>query len=207
MNKRSIWDIVLLPKRFYQNITDKRITLFFGILLVGTVDVLFPDIVKSFGAFFAGRTGGQLAVKTIMLLAAIIVMGIIDVLFFSIPLFDFCKFLTKGKDSVNNNSKLVKIMKVYITAHFFVIAFEILHYTVFRNVNFDTVSVMSQAFAYLSLLFMLWFYAIVCRGINVLFNFTSIFKSLVFISVVAWSTLLGIALDFIMQHWIKLLIF
>lgn len=202
MKNRSLSDILLFPKSLFEKITDKRATLYLGILLVGVVDIIFPSIVENYTSLFAGKSPGELTSKIILIAISIVLIGLIDVLFFSFPLFDLFKLLRKDRPEAGKGSQLVKVMKVYILAHFLVLFIEGLNYTVFRGVTFEANPTMYSILAYLSLIFVIWFYAVISRGINIIYNFTSVYRTIVLVSIVGWSFLLGIALDYIVMHWV-----
>ncbi|MGI6668366.1 MAG: hypothetical protein ACOX4M_02710 [Acetivibrionales bacterium] len=93
--KNKLADLLAYPVRFYQSLSDKRATLFAGIILVGAIDLLLPDIAAVFDTFFSGKPTDDILFNAFMMVFVILAAGIIDVVFLSVPLFDFFKFLKK----------------------------------------------------------------------------------------------------------------
>lgn len=149
--KNKLSDILLYPARYYENLSDKKATLIAGIILIGAIDLLLPDAAAVFDELFSGKPADDIRFNALMIIFVILVLGIIDVIFLSVPLFDFFKFLKKKEIAVGQQTgskthpsipsslssslpsgpnnwdnweqrpSLIKMMKVYIVSHFIII--------------------------------------------------------------------------------------
>ena len=146
----KLLDILLYPVRLFEKLTDKKATLYTGILLVGAIDLLLPDIAFSLKFIFSGKPVNDVYVNAVLAAFIIVVLGIVDVTFVSLPLFDFFKFVKKKEGSlsglehergqiVSSAATPVKIMKIYIMSHFIIIPVStIVHYAFLRNIAADS---------------------------------------------------------------------
>lgn len=88
-------DIFLYPVHLYDKLTDKKVTLVLGIVLVGAIDLLLPDVANVFKVFFSGRSTEDVSFNAVMTVVVILVLGLIDVVFIGVPLFDIFKYIKK----------------------------------------------------------------------------------------------------------------
>lgn len=88
-------DIFAYPVRLYEKLTDKKVTLVLGIVLVGAIDLLLPNAANVFKVIFGGRSAGDIGFNAVMTAVVILVLGLIDVVFIGVPLFDIFKYLKK----------------------------------------------------------------------------------------------------------------
>lgn len=206
MDRFSILDLLLFPKGLYQRITDKKLTLYLGILFVGFIDMIFP-IINRYSNLFEGKPQNIITYNIVLACIFAVVIGFVDVLFFAFPVFDFMKLIRKVPAATNNGSLLTKVMKIYITVHFLIIPFNVLLFYIFRNVNISTASQELIYFILLIdiLLMPVWFSSALVRGVNSIFRLDPIFKRLVFVGVLSWNYLLGYALDYVRVNWILVL--
>lgn len=86
-------DIFLYPVHLYEKLTDKKVTLVLGIVLVGAIDLLLPDVANVFKVLFSGRSTGDVRFNAVMTVVVILVLGLVDVVFIGVPLFDIFKYL------------------------------------------------------------------------------------------------------------------
>jgi len=144
-------DIFAFPVRFFEKLTDNKITLAAGIILVGAIDLLLPDVAKTFMMIFSDRSAGDVRFNAVMTVVVILLLGVIDVVFIGVPLFDIFKYLKKREnsmvmalnDQINSSwdnedeenpllrlkrtgstehiASYIKVMKVYIVSHFLII--------------------------------------------------------------------------------------
>lgn len=151
-------DIFAFPSRFFEKLTDNKLTLIIGIVLVGANDLLLPEASKVFREIFHEKSSGDIIFNAVMTVIIILALGVIDVVFVGVPLFDIFKFLkkkesamatrfsehinlnrTSGEDenhplsseqlgSAEHSASAVKIMKVYIMHHFIIIPVSTLLY-------------------------------------------------------------------------------
>ena len=183
-------------------LNSKKLSMILGIIFVGIVDMTIP-LVFYYNKYFTDRTGKDLYYNIGMAVLFILILGIIDVLFTCIPLFDlFKRFGTKNKNFADS-SYLVKLMKIYVLAHFLVIPVNVLFET--AVIKFDVASSITFAYIYtiyVEILAPVWFNGIMTRGIRVIYNFDNVVKTVIFFILMFWSTLVGIALNYILGNWI-----
>lgn len=196
MNRASdrLMDLILFPRELYKRLTDKRWTLYAGVLMVGLVDIFLPDVLKQSNELFAGKTPGDLRRNIALAVAVVLVMGILDVFVFSIPLFDLFKYFKK-RMGLEHTVTLVKVAKVYIMSHFLVIPVNVALYFLFlRDLNETSSHTMLLNAAFLIFVVTIWSSAIITRGINTLFDIGPLFGRLTFIVVFFWSFIFGTVL-------------
>lgn len=199
MRGAKILDILLLPKSLYGRITDRSSTLILGIILIGLLDLGFSlfDKIKQ---LFSGKTQSVLFYNVTLTIIAVIVIGLIHVLFFARPIFDLYKRFKKEKDVPDGNSQLIKIMKIYIVANLIILPVNILfNYIVSRMGDINNPAY-RDIILYSYIIISVWFCAAVTRGINAIYSFTPNYRRLVFPSVFLWDFLLSFALQFIISH-------
>jgi hypothetical protein len=200
-----MWDMLLLPRGVYQRITDKRLTLYLGILFVGIVDVLFPLLTKE--DMFYGKPQSTVTFNIILICIYAVVLGLVDVISFSYPMFDFMRLIKKKPADIDSGRLVSRVMKVYVTVHFIIIPFNLLFFFVVRNIKPETAPVMLLIILELIsiVLIPLWFTAALYRGISTIFNLDPMLRRLVFIAIFAWNYLLGYALDYVRVNWMMTL--
>lgn len=200
MNK--LWNILLYPARLYEKLTDNRTTLAAGIILIGLVDFFLPDIKLTYNTYFSGKPAGDIQLNIIITVFLVLLLGAVDVIFFSVPLFDIFKFFKK-KEGLPHHATAVKIMKVYIMSHFILIPVSVLlYFTVFQHIDKNSSPGMLALSVVLLYSTMIWQSAIVTRGINTLFNFSLFFRRLAFIIVFTWSYLFSIVFEMKIEYWL-----
>lgn len=199
-------DLILLKKDFYSRLTDKSMWLYIGIILVGIRDVAFAllgmnssntDYAKSF----------QLSLKTVaILIISVLVIGLVDTISFSYPMFDVIKHFKKRNESNSMalgmlySSLLTKVMKVYIIVNIVVTPIDILSYlTTNWAVAFDSVILMYIS-AVLGILGYFWFNGAITRGLCVLFKLPNGVRGLVFVLVFFWNALLGSSIGYLLNQ-------
>jgi hypothetical protein len=206
VNGSRLWDIFLLPGRYFQRITDRRATLYLGVLLIGVVDLLFP-FTDLHSRYFSGRTDMGVIKNVILLIVFTVLLGFVDVLFFSLPVFDILKFIKRKQKWNPGNGLLIRVMKVYISAHFIIIPLQLIAYYLEKKANIRADQSLALQFVlYLGVLFSLWFSAIITRGLITLFQFDARFRMVIFIVVYFWNDLLGVAFNYIEKNWVTLLL-
>lgn len=199
----KLLDILLLPRRLYLGLTDRKSTLYLGILFIGLADIALPYLKDNYAKLYMGKPSGTLVYNIILTIAFIVMLGFVDVLFFTIPLFDLFKVFKEEKEIFNAGDLRIKVAKVYITAHIVIVPVNVILYFAFRNISSSML--LAQLAAYIVLLVWIWFSAIISRGINVIYSFQPRFKRLVFLAVFLWSLLLGAALEYMIGHWMMAL--
>lgn len=206
MEKSTLLDILLLPKAFFAKITDKLPTLFLGLIFVGVADAAFL-LYQYVPKIFVNKTMSVLIFNSTLALCIAVLLGLIDVIFFSLPLFDLFKFFRVKERIPNINGQLIKLMKVYISAHLIIVPVQaFFEATIFlsskagMNANFSVSMALIQF-----ILIPIWLSAIVSRGINTIYDFDDRLKSMIFVIVYTWYLLLSFAMSFTLFKWILIL--
>lgn len=205
MNKLRVIDIFLLPRSWYERLNSKVFTLYIGIFVLGMFDLVLPISANLYRMFWKASFGVAMHNFLIAVLLSIL-LGLIDVVFFSLPLFDLFKFFKKGKIKDRNNDLLIKFMKAYIISHAWMIVTTILLLLAYyimgsqANNNF-LIYIIIMVYCIVPL----WFVASVTRGVDCIYNFERKLRPLVFISVLSWVFLLQMAMGFMMEKWFILL--
>lgn len=189
-------DILLLPVSTYQQLTDSKFFLFAGILLVGCADFLWPMILslisdQKLESLFSKITASEIFF-TFLFVALI---GLIDVFCFAKPLVDiFSRMFRENVEfTLSSTSLLIRVMKVYILTNFVVLPWiMILDVIVWMNHS-------DQLWTVFVFVFILWFALVSFRGINALYDFKPKHRQIVFLMIIIWNYILGMALQYIMN--------
>jgi hypothetical protein len=197
-------DILLFPEQVYQKLSDRRITLYLGILFIGIADLAIPFI-ERYKTLFAGQSPETVIYNISLTVLFVVALGLVDVLFFTLPLSDLFRAFKKEKDANKIEDMKIKLSKVYMLAHTLIVPINIIVYFIFLNAANDKGDIILELAAYISLLVWVWFSLIISRGINVIYNFRPFFRRLVLLSVFLWTLLTGSAIDYIIRNWIMML--
>ncbi len=193
-----ILDILLLPRKVYRKLTGGMVSLYVGIILLGIVNMFVPlwENYKRF--FYTGHLWAGIY-NILLAILMVVLVGVIDVVFFSFPMFDLVKFFKK--DFKFQPDSRIKFMKVYILANLLILPVSVLFYFLSSATDYDA----HIYLAYFSLLaalgIMVWLSATITRGINALFDINGKLGRLVFFAVFMWSYILVFVYDFIMDTW------
>jgi hypothetical protein len=224
MLMNRLLDILLFPKDLYKRITDRKPSLYAGIIFVGLADLGFV-LYKNFNELFTNKTQGDLIFNIILSILFVIVIGIIDVFFFSLPLFDLFKRFKKDKNlpqnrgitdikdsgikdrDIRDKGLLIKLIKVYIVTHFLILPAEIVVFLIYRNIinNTGIATWVMYISVIIDLLIPIWFSAAISRGVNVLYDFKPVFKRLAFVIIFVWNHLLAYAFSYMIDKWMLVL--
>ncbi len=203
MNK--LWNVLLYPARFYEKLTDNKGTLIAGMILIGLIDFFLPDLTEVYKTYFtdfAGKSAADIQFNIVAAVLIILLLGVVDVAFLSIPLYDIFKFLKK-KEGLPHQASAIKVMKIYIMSHFLIIPVNvILYYTVFHDLGSNSGAgdiILAEAAFFIILI---WSSAIITRGINTLYQFGFFLKRLTFLIVFTWSFLFSMVLDMQIMNWL-----
>ncbi len=198
----KIIDFFLLQKDFYSKLTDKNMWLYIGIALVGIRDVVLGVAGTNINPTDKLHVVLNMRTAAILFVTALI-MGLIDVLCFSYPVFDIIKHFKKRSDSnsismgMSYSSLLTKVMKVYIVVNIIVTPLNILgYYTAYAGNVHQSVILMYIA-AVLDILAYFWFNGAITRGLCVLFKLGTGTRGLVFVLVFLWNALLSSAIGYL----------
>lgn len=184
-------NILLLPAGFYRRLNRGMLTLCLGVIATGVFDVFFPDFIEICRKLFAGRTSLDVRYNILVSAALTLLLGTVDVVFFSIPLYDFFKYLKKKEGTAVSVSP-VQVMKAYIVSNLIIVPVAtVLDYAVFNSIDINSNIWLAYFFVIL-----IWSSAIVTRGINALFSFNPILRKLTFIIVFTWSFVLGMVFEY-----------
>ena len=209
----NLLDIFLLPKAVYGKLTENRTILYIGILLVGIRNVVL-NLGDSFLQYFLGKPQEILIFNASVLILFIIIIGIIDVVGFSVPMFDFFNLLKKREgdggdkeDKPAGRVSPVMVMKVYIIANLLVSPVDIPFYIWISGLG-DAVlgPLQSTIVQILALAVFFWYYGIIVRGTNVFYRFKGVLRVLAVAAVLLYSSVLGTALGLIYQKGILALL-
>ncbi len=206
MERPTILDILLLPKSFFAKITDKLPILFLGIIFVGLTDAAFL-LLQHIPRLFVNKTLTVLIFNSTLALCVAILLGLVDIVFFSLPLFDLFKLFRVKERIKSVNGQLIKLMKVYISAHFIIVPVQaFFEATIYLSSMTGMATNFSVAMAMIEfILIPIWLSAIVSRGINTIYDFDDRLKSMVFVIVYTWYLLLSFAMSFTATKWILML--
>ncbi len=229
--KERLVDILAFPKHSFEKLTDRKLTLAVGILLIGAIDLMLPDAVNVFKTYFAEKSVSDVRHNAFMIVVAIAVLGLVDVVFTGVPLHDIFKFMKKkeaslsaqyseqsrAEDAQYNGEKVqlnrfeslehiasaIKVMKLYIMSHFLVIPVNtLMYYVLVRRITEDSPEWMLNLWLALFMLIFIWATAIMTRGINVLFRFNPVFSRVTFIIIFIWSFIFGTVFDMTIMNWV-----
>jgi hypothetical protein len=252
----KLMDLLLLPESLFKRFSDRKITLYVGFVFVGIVDLIFNRLMIDFEKNFAGKTQEVLTHNIVYLVLFIIIIGVLDVAFFSIPLHDLFRFFKKkiiienasgrladrlineleqkkqgkppeniSEDKPNNINKntfetaavhdsapvaekvsepslRIKLMKVYIASHFLVVPVNMVIDYMMKNVDEQSSSVVLSVIAFMVIMTMIWFNAIIARGASVVFQLGQGFKLILYIVIFTWNFMFGKALTYAIDTWV-----
>jgi hypothetical protein len=197
----SLLDMLLLPKGVYKRLNEKELTLYLGVAFIGGVDIIYPQITSNLTKLFLGKPQGVLFANILITIGLILLVGFIDAIFFAIPLTDLFNKVFRKETSTESVS-VIRIMKIYIIAHLMTLPANALLYYFFDATELGNNMAFVYIASYIAMLVLIWFNAVIYRGVNSLYNFTPVFKTLVFPAVFTWNILLGIGLQYMIDNWI-----
>lgn len=198
VNKDKILDLLLMSKQFYKKITERIITLYVGLVVVGIFN-MFIILTDNFKGLFLERPLTTTIFNIGFAVTSIMLIGFMDVVFFSMPIFDFLKKLKK--DKFNKTKTLIRLMKVYITANALVVPVNIFFYIIAKHKFYIDRDIFSNILeVYLLLIMPIWLSAIITRGTCVIFDFLPKYKKLVFSSILIWNLILPAAILYVTNN-------
>lgn len=203
MNKETLLNILLLPKKLYQNLNGNRFTLYIGILLVGVIDTGFY-LSDKYRELFLDKPQSIFMENVLLACIFSLLIGIIDVLFFSKPLFDLFKRFVREEGPTAGRDRFIPLMKVYVVANIYNIPLQLFFLYLIRKTSDSPQGSMALLVLIVDLMISMWFNAIITRGINSIYRFHPLFKRLVFPVVFLWSFLLSYAMS-MLYTWASML--
>jgi hypothetical protein len=200
-------DLFLLQKDFYSRLTDKSLWLYIGIVFVGIRDVAFNVLnTSSTTSVLRGNLSMDFRTMAALLVTALII-GLVDVLSFSYPVFDIIKHFKKRNEAYNAmpvgntySSLLTKVMKVYIMANIILTPLDAVTYFTNRAALSAESTVFMFITSVLVILAYFWFNGVITRGLCILFRLSDNVRGLVFVLVFMWNALIGEAINFLMNQ-------
>lgn len=192
----KILDILLLPKALYQKTGGRKTTLYIGVFLIGVVDIIF-DLISKWHDIFGNKTVGNLVLNILIALVLAAIIGIMDVVFFAVPLFDvFKKFKQETEIMGQDNIQRIRLMKVYMLAHIVIVPAEIIIYAILGDGTGLDYNLAVYIAVLIAFVVPFWFAVAISRGVNSIYRFEPVFKGMVFIIVFIWTYALSYAFDF-----------
>lgn len=206
MDTGKLLNKLLLTKDFYKRLTDKKPSLGSGIIALGVINIS-ALVLDKYKEIFVGKSQGVLLDNIFYLVVMALIAGLMDVLFFSLPLFDLFKVFKKEIEVQSNSRTVVRIMKIQVTANLLVFLPSLV-------VMLLLVAVKLENYPFLALLVSLtvyaipvWFCAIITRGINSIYSFQNKYRILVFPAVFIWYYMVdAFALSYVMDKCFGFLI-
>lgn len=201
--KKKLADIFLYKKAVFEKITSSRKTFYLGILAVGMIDIALFVFARA-NLFFGSENPNRMY-NIFIGIIAVLLIGAVDVLFFSIPIKDLLRKFRREDKLADMENKVVKIGKIYVLAHLPVLPLNIIYLVLYNNLAADISNPLWYLVLIIDLIVPFWFAAIISRGINSIYNFAYLFKKMVFFVVFIWSFLLGYAISYMLSNWVVLL--
>jgi hypothetical protein len=201
----NVIDFFLLQKDFYAKLTDKSIWLYIGIVFLGIRDISFYMFgMNSNNINYSNQI--QFDIKTIaILLATILLIGFIDAIAFSYPVFDVIKHFKKKNESnsmsqgVLYSSLLTKVIKVYVIANILITPLDIVYYFTSKfALIYPGIMILTYISLVLGILGYFWVNGAITRGLCILFRVRNS-AGLIFVLVFFWNALLSWAIDYLMN--------
>lgn len=202
---KDIFNLILLPEKFYKKFTDRIFTLIIGVFAVGIIDYIF-SVSEKLHSFFIDKTSMDLSKNIFYSLIIIIVFGIGDVVFFSFPVSDIVKRFKSDKDINSEKSSQIKIMKVQILANCIIFIPTLVLTYLSNGIDPEKNIELSVIIVYVYLMIQIWLSAIITRGIKSVFEIEQRFKPLIFPIVFFWYYIVGMALNFVMEKLMGLVL-
>lgn len=205
----KIIDFFLLQKAFYSNLTDKSMWLYIGVALVGIRDVVLWVIGVNINPGAAQKVVLDLRTVGILFIAALL-MGLLDSLCFSYPIFDIIKHFKKRNDNISMtmgmsySSLLTKVVKVYAVVNIIITPIDLLTYYTGHLSLVNNSIILAYITSLLSILTYFWFNGALTRGLCVIFKLPNGVRGLVFVLVFLWNALLMAAIGYLFD---KLILF
>ncbi|MHB8064005.1 MAG: hypothetical protein ACYDG2_15475 [Ruminiclostridium sp.] len=205
LKSNKIIDFFLLKKDFYSKLTDKIMWLYIGIVVLGIRDVIFFILgMNSTGTNYSRSL--QFNVKTIgILLVAVLVIGLVDAICFSYPIFDIIKHFKKRSESNSMalgmlySSLLTKVIKVYIVVNIIVTPLDLMSYFTGNLAVAHKSLILTYISLVLGILGYFWFNGAITRGLCIIFKLPNSVRGLVFVLVFFWNALLSSAIGYLLN--------
>jgi hypothetical protein len=214
--KKKLMNILAYPISLYEKLTDRKATLIAGIVLIGVIDFLLPDVKFIIKELFTDKSVPDIVYNAGMAVLVLLLLGFVDVICISVPLFDIFRYLKRkeiqfvsttgiGKEDEQPplRPSVIKVMKIYIMSHFIIIPVSLaynLWYT--RFITEDSSALLVNLALTFFMIINIWAAAIMTRGLNAIFRFNMLFRRLTFIIVFTWNFLFGMVFDVMIKNWL-----
>lgn len=195
-----------------------------GILLVGITNLFYIFFDKKIYTYFVEGSASKIMYLSVLLVAAAII-GIVDIIFFAVPMSDFFNFLSRklveiGAIKTQTNKKTVngsifdnidekfvlinrvRFAKIYIFIHLFALPYNIIIYFVNKILNENSSPYILLILAFFDIFLIIWFSAVLSKGGRVFFSIPEEASLICFIVVFGWQYLLSYAIIYMMNNWI-----
>lgn len=214
--KKKLMNILAYPISLYEKLTDRKATLIAGIVLIGVIDFLLPDVKFIIKELFTDKSVPDIVYNAGMAVLVLLLLGFVDVICISVPLFDIFRYLKRkeiqfvsttgiGKEDEQPplRPSVIKVMKIYIMSHFIIIPVS-LAYNLWdtRFITEDSSALLVNLALIFFMIINIWAAAIMTRGLNAIFRFNMLFRRLTFIIVFTWNFLFGMVFDVMIKNWL-----
>lgn len=190
---------IYFSENFYRKLGYSKVTLFIGIFLVGLKDI---------GVFIysnnLGTNTNNIALNSIkhsvVALLLICIFGLIDVLFYSLPVYDVFKHFPPKENFTRQRHLIVVIMKVYIIANLVTAPIDVGLIFLGQNKLIPTES--SPILLLLALIMFasyFWYIGIIIRGVNVVLGLVNPLKKITVILNLIWIIAMNYALNYLID--------
>jgi len=204
-SREKLIDRLLPSTQTYKDMNAKRPTLYLGILLIGLIDILGFAPKTVIPAIFAGKAPDVIIRNIILFIVFVIVLGVLDTVFFSLPLLDFFSMLGEKKGEPHPAGLNVRFMKVYALAHVVTLPANIIVWLAIEYLGEGIGSLQAFFLWLVNIAIIIWFTAVITRGVNVFLKLKDMHRWVVFPAVVLWSMLLSFALTYVTDNWVMVL--
>lgn len=214
--KKKLMDILAYPISLYEKLTDRKATLIAGIVLIGVIDFLLPDVKFIIKELFTDKSVPDIVYNAGMAVLVLLLLGFVDVICISVPLFDIFRYLKRkeiqfvsttgiGKEDEQPplRPSVIKVMKIYIMSHFIIIPVSLAcNLWDTRFITEDSSALLVNLALIFFMIINIWAAAIMTRGLNAIFRFNMLFRRLTFIIVFTWNFLFGMVFDVMIKNWL-----
>ncbi len=196
MQKLKPSDILLFPVSLFKKFNDNKYSAIPGILAIGIVDVIVPLFILS-PEVFIGKSSSDLTFNIAAALLAMVIIGIADIVFFSMPLYDVFAWVGRRSKMDFSMISFIKPVKIYMMAHAFIIPLNIALMALIKFA--PAVIFLTILDLYFTFIVPVWFAAVIYRGMNAVYAFAKEARRLVFVLILVWSLVLSYALEYIVS--------
>ena len=212
--RKVLLDILAFPVKLYEKLTDRKSTLIAGIVLVGAIDLLLPDVKFIIKRLFLGKSVPD-TVYNAGRLSLFSCSWDLSTSSASVCLFSIFSGISKKRIPLVANRhwgqgqqpalqpSAIKVMKIYIMSHFIITPVSVVfNYWYMNSVGEDGPALLQNLAMMFFMLINIWAAAVMARGINALYRFNILFRKLTFIIVFIWNFLFGMVFSIMISDWL-----